>query len=940
MPDTFIEVITEVENNLQGTVIGAQIGHVEGDLNLTEIKFYSLDDGADSDSIWNRILVQADKPPPYKFLEPYTATDKKIFFGRDSEITDVLSTILGQRLLVIYGQAGVGKTSLVEAGVIPRLIEKRARVLQISSYTEPVLAIREAFKATSRYTDFRLGNGKESPEPKRVKGAEPQATRTLFLVLDQFELLFEPAISDAQRVGFVKDLTGLLQTFPPESLKVIILARDDAEVKGRMAELQGPMPDLLNCHLTLLPLSKEAAEDAINRPLDALDDKVSFPNDGGQLIKVLAKDLDKLTEKVPGIYPPHLQIVCHELRSAALRKARPYLINMDLYQSKKGAEGILASYMENRLDAQLKDVKEQALQVLSQMASPGVEHWVAPHELELKDVPAAEMKAKVEYTLGRLVKEKLLVRQWIKGSPLYGFVDRETAQRARRLAGDEVALRYQAEEELERVWAAWLARDVLASRDQLRYLTAFGTHLKLPPLRVLFLLRSAVERDEPSHLWLDRLRGDEGSALIRQLEVGTVQKGSEAVGPTDLKQAEFLLTDSPKAEPSVEPAGEGDEPPEQPAVDDREARPEHPGADGPTEGPAKKVPVFKSVSKNAVTYPKASARQASALALTALSNEEAIKLLDKALLQELRGWRLMRRRAELRGALLDAVSDNKILSAGLSWRDRPLVWLWRASHRVARNRERMGKLMLYGAVGAALAVGLLRALITLPGKYDSYSSPGVQFNAAFYFTAACVLALLFGMTLADSLLTPRAGGGAPRPANTPPAHRSPWRAGATIVGVGALMFGVANVIVIMFSQFSFDVPRPMIVPGFVIGLGFGAALYTQLRGDGRVSKWVWPLSLGIGASVLVLTQLYFNLVRVFPLSPSDPSASSFLLGWNGAVYRDLFGWESWPREWLDALAVVDAAAFGATVTAGATLGLDAAKRSLAQSLSSPHRLDV
>lgn len=923
MPDTFIEVIQEVKNNLQGTVIGVEVGEVKGD--LIEVKLFSLDGGADRASVWNRILNQL-KPEPYKFLEPYTATDKKIFFGRDAEITEVMSTILRQRLLVIYGRAGVGKTSLIEAGVIPPLIQEGAMVLQIRNYAEPVAAVRKALKATAERTGFQLEDGKEA-EPKSNGGGEPRATRTLFLVLDQFELVFDPSVSDAQRERFIDDLIGLLDALPPESLKVIILARDDPAVKGKVAELQGRIRDLLDRHMLLMPLQTKKAEEAISGPLNELEDKVSFPKDDGRMVSVLADELDRLTEKEPGVYPPHLQIVCHELRMAALRRERPYLIDEELYGSMKGAEGILASYMEKRLDTQLSDVKEEALQVLSQMASPNVEQWVSPDVLRLKDVPADEMSEKVSHTLERLVTEKLLLRQRGDGRLLYGFSDQETAIRARRLSGTEVALRYQADDEMKRVWAAWLARDVLASRGQLRYLAAFGTHLDLPAIRVLFLLRSAVERDEPTQVWLKRLRTDEGANLVGQLEGGSAASGSKTLGPSVLKQAEFLLTDSPKPIPSHSPEGEEGTPEVQP-----------PNADEAAGRATKQKAVFKSVSENAVTYPVAAARQASALALTALGETEAVELLDKAIRDKLSGPKSIKRRAELRGALIDADAGNESLSKGLSWYDRPLVWSWRASRRVARNRERMGKLALYGAVGAALAVGLLRVLITFPGNYQRYTSPGVQFNAAFYFTAVCVLALLFGMTLAESLLTPHAGGGDPVLTPAQAAPRGSLRTAATIVGVGALMFGVANVIMMMFNQFSLDVPPQTIAPGLVIGLGFGAALYARLRGGRRGRAGAWLLSLCIGASVLALTQLYFNVFRVFSLPPTDPSAPSFFLVWNGTVYRDLFDWASWPLGWLDALAVIDAAALGAATTVGATLGMEAADISLAKSLSSPNRI--
>lgn len=65
--------------------------------------------------------------PPYPGLMPFLAEDAGIFFGRDDDLRKCLDTLAqmnhygGDRLLVLMGTSGSGKSSLVRAGVIPRL---------------------------------------------------------------------------------------------------------------------------------------------------------------------------------------------------------------------------------------------------------------------------------------------------------------------------------------------------------------------------------------------------------------------------------------------------------------------------------------------------------------------------------------------------------------------------------------------------------------------------------------------------------------------------------------------------------------------------------------------------------------------------------------------------------------------------------------------------
>lgn len=63
---------------------------------------------------------------PYRFLERYTSRDARIFFGRGSYVRDLfqrLSSHQSAPVIMLYGQSGVGKSSLLAAGVFPRLEE-------------------------------------------------------------------------------------------------------------------------------------------------------------------------------------------------------------------------------------------------------------------------------------------------------------------------------------------------------------------------------------------------------------------------------------------------------------------------------------------------------------------------------------------------------------------------------------------------------------------------------------------------------------------------------------------------------------------------------------------------------------------------------------------------------------------------------------------------
>ena len=63
---------------------------------------------------------------------PFEQKDKAIFFGRDREIRDLRFTVIANRFVLVYAQSGAGKTSIINAGLIPLLEEKRFEVLPVA----------------------------------------------------------------------------------------------------------------------------------------------------------------------------------------------------------------------------------------------------------------------------------------------------------------------------------------------------------------------------------------------------------------------------------------------------------------------------------------------------------------------------------------------------------------------------------------------------------------------------------------------------------------------------------------------------------------------------------------------------------------------------------------------------------------------------------------
>src|SRR5882724_607454 len=413
MPDITVRAIQKVNKNIRGTVIGFKAENVYG--NVTNVNVFALPPVVDATALWDTLLAK-QKRKPYKSIEPYTAYDEGVFKGRSDEVTRVLDTIIKQQQVVIYGQAGVGKTSLMAAGLIPQLLKLGVLTIQIQDYADPVDSIRQALKTHDENIEVELTNERSLVE---LVDAITQATGgTLFLIFDQFELLFDPSIDNARRETFVLALQELLSAQPPKLLRVIILVREDA--MGKMAEMQTRLPELLKCPFMLLPLTYDTAIEAIKGPLQATDYPVSFVPDSIVEDRIVPDLVEISKGTVDGVHPPYLQIVCSELYERA-HLLHPPQIKTEIYG--QGAESIIAGYLQKLLHTQFEDIRIAASEILSLMASPGMGQWVSIQQLQLKGITPAEMETKVTELLKRLISAKLVIRRMEEGRPSYAFAN-------------------------------------------------------------------------------------------------------------------------------------------------------------------------------------------------------------------------------------------------------------------------------------------------------------------------------------------------------------------------------------------------------------------------------------------------------------------------------------------------------------------------------------
>ena len=328
--------------------------------------------------------VSIDPEHPWLGLSSYSEETRSYFHGRDEEAAELARRVQRKNLTVLFGQSGLGKTSLLRAGLVPRLRDEGfcpvyVRVDYAPESPPPAEQIKQAiFRATAAAGHWsRPGaaiEGESLWEFLHHRGdlLRDASGRTLLplLIFDQFEEIFTLAQADdrgrLRAKQFLEDLADLVENRPPLALeqrleqdeaaaenydfaradyRILIALREDylAHLEG----VKGIMPSVTQNRMRLARMTGAQALSAVVEP-------------GGRLVS--QEVAESIVRFVAGgselanaeVEPSLLSLVCRELNNLRIAKGRTE-ISADLLAGSR--DTILTEFYERALEDQPAGVR-------------------------------------------------------------------------------------------------------------------------------------------------------------------------------------------------------------------------------------------------------------------------------------------------------------------------------------------------------------------------------------------------------------------------------------------------------------------------------------------------------------------------------------------------------------------------------------------------------
>jgi hypothetical protein len=160
---------------------------------------------------------------PFLGPVPFSAHDATIFFGRDIETETIVKRILKDKLLVINGRSGSGKTSILRAAVIPRIEAQGGLVLYASILDSPRSDVVRAIEGVLPQTYA----AHEDIVAALSDVTQPSTGLPVVLVVDQLERCFAVSTPPDERNLFWRDVARIIADDTRTPVRLVLIVRAD-----------------------------------------------------------------------------------------------------------------------------------------------------------------------------------------------------------------------------------------------------------------------------------------------------------------------------------------------------------------------------------------------------------------------------------------------------------------------------------------------------------------------------------------------------------------------------------------------------------------------------------------------------------------------------------------------------------------------------------------
>ncbi len=308
---------------------------------------------------------QETESNPFRGLLPFNESQADLFFGREAEVDAFIEQLREKSTSAVVGPTGAGKSSFIQAGVIPRLREQgRWTVISLRPGRNASVSLADALREAEVSGSSSGGPKPDSLIPRLNNSpglltmallslAETKQSRVLLFV-DQLEEIFTLDDDEETRKTFIRTISSVADD-PKGSVRVIFTLRDDFLVQ--LADTAEGRQMLGNITVLHSP-GPEALRDILVEPLRY----TGYRYEDEELTTEIAQSVQGELACLPLV-----QFICNRLWEHRDHKQR--IISRSAYIELGGVEGALARHADRLLQKMLPEQVDLVRQILLRLVT-------------------------------------------------------------------------------------------------------------------------------------------------------------------------------------------------------------------------------------------------------------------------------------------------------------------------------------------------------------------------------------------------------------------------------------------------------------------------------------------------------------------------------------------------------------------------------------------
>ncbi|RYY60587.1 MAG: ATP-binding protein [Chitinophagaceae bacterium] len=249
---------------------------------------------------------------PFKFLDPYSELDSDFFFGREHEVDVLYDSIQRNKLVVVYGPSGTGKTSLIRSGLNRKFSSRQWRPLYVRREKD----INLSLTAMLNRELLEIEMEPEQSDSRNINNLSLYYLSPIYLVFEQFEELLLMGC-EQEKATFFKSLRCFVESRTPAvSCQVIIVLRE--EFLGLFEKSEKELRGLTDRRLRIDPMQESDLKEVIRRTLNYPSFRISLESD--EAVNLIYK---ALADKKDNVSLPYLQVYLDRLWREEFARSYP-----------------------------------------------------------------------------------------------------------------------------------------------------------------------------------------------------------------------------------------------------------------------------------------------------------------------------------------------------------------------------------------------------------------------------------------------------------------------------------------------------------------------------------------------------------------------------------------------------------------------------------------